>query len=234
MKTPPTVIAILALLVCGTAALMFFLHRDTTVSPVACTLDAMQCPDGSYVGRSGPECTFAPCPQHTEEPSHDALIVITEPRVGAALTSPVHVSGKARGHWFFEGSAPVSITDWDGKIIGEGYVTAEGDWMTTDFVSFSGTITYTIDPQTPYDRGTMIFKKDNPSGLPEYDDARELPIIFSELSAPNTVPVLPPDDGGMVFCTMDAMLCPDGSSVGRVPPSCAFAPCPSTEVLEVQ
>lgn len=27
-------------------------------------------------------------------------------------------------------------------------------------------------------------------------------------------------------CTQDAKLCPDGSYVSRVPPSCAFAPCP--------
>ena len=29
---------------------------------VACTMDAKMCPDGSYVGRSGPACEFAPCP----------------------------------------------------------------------------------------------------------------------------------------------------------------------------
>lgn len=29
--------------------------------PVACTLEAMMCPDGSYVGRSGPNCEFI-CP----------------------------------------------------------------------------------------------------------------------------------------------------------------------------
>ena len=29
-----------------------------------------------------------------------------------------------------------------------------------------------------------------------------------------------------VACTMDAKLCPDGSYVGRVPPSCEFAACP--------
>jgi hypothetical protein len=29
-----------------------------------------------------------------------------------------------------------------------------------------------------------------------------------------------------VGCTMDAKECPDGSFVGRVPPSCEFAPCP--------
>lgn len=33
-----------------------------TPSPVACTMEAKLCPDGSYVGRSGPNCEFAPCP----------------------------------------------------------------------------------------------------------------------------------------------------------------------------
>lgn len=33
----------------------------------------------------------------------------------------------------------------------------------------------------------------------------------------------------MVFCTADAMLCPDGSYVGRVPPTCEFAACPIPE-----
>lgn len=31
-----------------------------------------------------------------------------------------------------------------------------------------------------------------------------------------------------VACTMDAMVCPDGSSVGRIPPSCEFAACPAS------
>ncbi len=31
-------------------------------SMVACTMEAKQCPDGSYVGRSGPNCEFTPCP----------------------------------------------------------------------------------------------------------------------------------------------------------------------------
>lgn len=32
-----------------------------------------------------------------------------------------------------------------------------------------------------------------------------------------------------VMCTMDAKLCPDGSSVGRSGPNCEFAPCPDEE-----
>lgn len=30
-------------------------------APVACTEEAKQCLDGSYVGREGPNCEFAPC-----------------------------------------------------------------------------------------------------------------------------------------------------------------------------
>lgn len=32
---------------------------------IACTADAKVCPDGSYVGREGPNCEFAPCPNET-------------------------------------------------------------------------------------------------------------------------------------------------------------------------
>lgn len=34
------------------------------------------------------------------------------------------------------------------------------------------------------------------------------------------------DEGEGVFCTLDAKICPDGSSVGRTGPNCEFAPCP--------
>ena len=36
-----------------------------------------------------------------------------------------------------------------------------------------------------------------------------------------------------VACTMDALICPDGTAVGRVPPSCEFEACPSEENNEV-
>ena len=45
---------------------------------------------------------------------------------------------------------------------------------------------------------------------------------------------VPKDQG--VMCTADALLCPDGSAVGRMPPNCEFAPCPngsSTETAPV-
>lgn len=53
------------------------------------------------------------------------------------------------------------------------------------------------------------------SGPPTKQDIRE---------QTNTFPTAQPSTG--TVCTMDAKMCPDGSYVGRVPPSCNFAPCP--------
>jgi membrane-bound inhibitor of C-type lysozyme len=36
-----------------------------------------------------------------------------------------------------------------------------------------------------------------------------------------------------VACTLDAKICPDGSAVGRVAPSCEFAACPTTPIAYV-
>jgi hypothetical protein len=33
---------------------------------VACTMEAKLCPDGSAVGRTGPNCEFAPCPENND------------------------------------------------------------------------------------------------------------------------------------------------------------------------
>ncbi len=45
------------------AVMLFF--GCTQIEPgdqIACTMEAKLCSDGSYVGRSGPNCEFAPCP----------------------------------------------------------------------------------------------------------------------------------------------------------------------------
>lgn len=145
---------------------------------IACTMDARVCPDGSAVGRVGPNCEFAPCPE--ESPESD-LIRVTAPTPQSTITSPVTITGMARGTWFFEASFPISIVNWDGLIIGEGVATAQSEWMTEDFVPFSASIAYTLDPQTPYNRGAIILRKDNPSGLPENDDAIEIPVLLGEI-----------------------------------------------------
>lgn len=106
------------------------------------------------------------------------LIAVSLPPANGMVASPMTVRGEARGQWYFEASFPITVVDWDGVIIGEGYAQAQGDWMTTEYVPFKGTVTFTVPDNTPYRRGAVIFKKDNPSGLPEYDDAFELPVLF--------------------------------------------------------
>jgi len=36
-----------------------------------------------------------------------------------------------------------------------------------------------------------------------------------------------------IACTQEAKICPDGSSVGRIPPNCEFAECPTTTTKEI-
>lgn len=105
-------------------------------------------------------------------------ITVEEPTPMSSVSSPIQLRGEAWGPWFFEASAPVVITNWNGLIIGEGYITAEGDWMTEDFVPFSGEVSYTREANSAYASGTIIFQKSNASGLPENDAAVEIPIIL--------------------------------------------------------
>jgi hypothetical protein len=124
----------------------------------------------------------APAPGTSATPAGTSpatrLPTINFPRRGGTITSPVTVSGDAPGTWFFEGSFPVVVVDWDGKVIGNGHVTAQENWMTTNYVPFSGVIEFTVDPSAPYHTGSVIFQKDNPSGLPQNDAALEVPVSF--------------------------------------------------------
>lgn len=44
------------------------------ISPKACTEEAKICPDGSSVGRTGPNCEFAACPSSSPRESGDKLV----------------------------------------------------------------------------------------------------------------------------------------------------------------
>jgi hypothetical protein len=84
--------------------------------------------------------------------SAQELIRVEQPVREARINSPLQITGQARGQWFFEADAPVVLTDWDGRIIAEGYIQAEGDWMTEEFVPFSGTLEFS----PPADTGPQV------------------------------------------------------------------------------
>lgn len=108
------------------------------------------------------------------------LIRLDSPRPGQIIESPLTITGEARGVWFFEASFPVVLTDWDGLIIAQGIAQAQSNWMTNDFVPFQATLTFTVDKNAYSNRGALILRKDNPSGLPEHDDALEIPVLLDK------------------------------------------------------
>ncbi len=185
MKSIHYIFGLILLLAIIGAAGIYINGKKESGEVLACTMEAQICPDGSAVGRTGPNCSFAPCPTGEAQVPDDVndmieskadLIVVSSPKPNTTVSSPLTITGKARGTWFFEASFPITIVDWDGLIIGEGIATADGEWMTTEFVPFTATISYDLPLNAPYTRGTLILMKDNPSGLPENDDALEIPV----------------------------------------------------------
>ena len=103
------------------------------------------------------------------------LIVVDQPKPGATISRSLTVSGQARGNWFFEASFPIEVVDPNGAILLNTYMEAQGEWMTTEFVPFSRTVTI---PGTYTGPATLILRKDNPSGLPEHDASVSMPVTI--------------------------------------------------------
>ena len=113
-----------------------------------------------------------PLPQATT----DERIRVTVPLPNATVGSPLTIRGEARGNWYFEASFPVRLRDGNGKELAVAPAQAQGEWMTTEFVPFEVTLTFTA-PET--ETGTLILEKDNPSGLPEHDASISIPVRFA-------------------------------------------------------
>lgn len=156
---------------------------------VMCTMDAQLCPDGSYVGRTGPNCEFV-CPvgavsttTAADVPVVGSVIQVTAPLAGDVVSSPLRITGQARGQWYFEATFPVELRAYDDRVIAEGYATAAGDWMTTDFVPFDAEVffsnPYEVGAVAATKVGTLVLKKHNASGEAQYDHEVAIPVRFA-------------------------------------------------------
>ncbi len=129
---------------------------------------------------------LVPAPGKVKAPTGDSVsstpaslpdvITVDTPLPNASVSSPMGVTGKARGNWYFEASAPYQLKDATGQVIAQGHIDALGDWMTTDFVPFSAKITYPAQPAGSV--GTLVLMNDNPSGLPENQKQLVIPVKF--------------------------------------------------------
>lgn len=93
----------------------------------------------------------------------------------------VEVSGMVVGHWFFEADFPAEIWDQQGRRLALGIARAEGEWMTSDLVPFR--IVFEVERPLP-EEIILVLLKDNPTGLPEHDDALAWPFFINDLEPP--------------------------------------------------
>lgn len=103
------------------------------------------------------------------------LIKVDSPQLNETIQSSYTIKGQARGYWFFEASFPIKLLDENGNIITQTIAQAQSDWMTEDFVPFEAVLTFSVPKDQ---KGTLVLKKDNPSGLPENDAQIQIPVIL--------------------------------------------------------
>lgn len=146
-------------------------------------------------------------------PIDNTLIRVTNPQPDQDIESPIVVSGKAKGYWFFEGTFPVKLLDENGNIITQTFAQAKGDWMTEDFVEFESVLTFTVSKNQ---KGTLILEKDNPSGLPENAKEIKIPVNLktseTKTGQLRTVPLyyynpkLDKDGVGNILCSKNGLV----------------------------
>ena len=109
-------------------------------------------------------------------PAPNDLIRVDSPRSGDRVASPLVVRGSARGTWYFEATFPVTLLDARGTVLARSYATAQGEWMTSDFVPFTSTLTF---PTPTTADGTLVLDAANASGDPARAQSVRVPVKFA-------------------------------------------------------
>jgi hypothetical protein len=113
-----------------------------------------------------------PQPSLTYKNTTKEKIIVDTPYPDAVVGKEFSVIGQAAG-WYFEGVFPIDVLDKDGKVLWQGPAIATKDWMTSELVTFKADVRL---PQDYIGPATLILRKDNPSGDPQYDASASMPI----------------------------------------------------------
>jgi len=92
------------------------------------------------------------------------------------ITSGLTVEGKVKGNWFFEASFPVEIYDANNKKLAMVLAQTKENWMTAETISFFAKLNF---PKPTTEQGFVVFRKDNPSALPQHDREFRVKVKFS-------------------------------------------------------
>ncbi|MEK7681154.1 MAG: GerMN domain-containing protein [Patescibacteria group bacterium] len=122
-----------------------------------------------------PSATSTPA---TTTPILSGLIISEPTGANPAVSSPLKISGYVNGDgWFgFEGQVgSVKLVDEIGNVLAQKPLTAITEWMTTT-VKFETSLEFNnLSAQT----GKLIFRNENPAGMPEMEKEFVLPVKFS-------------------------------------------------------
>jgi len=167
---------LIALLVVGGAFFLYEKHDGddghivATSTPVIITSSSTPATSSTSTSATG----------GNSPPVSTSDIKVTYPKSGQTVSSPLSLAGEARGTWFFEATAPVVLKDASGKTIAQGHINATGDWMTTNFVPFTGSLTWTASSTGTSTKATLVFMNDNPSGDPKLQKSVSIPVVLSK------------------------------------------------------
>lgn len=137
---------------------------------------SLWCPTCREWFKPEPVATSTPVSKLPAGLPNSEMITDISVTAGATIASPLTITGKARGPWYFEASFPITIVDANGQTVVQSHAEAQGEWMTENWVPFTAVINFTSPGAGT--AGKVILHKDNPSGLPENDAQVEIPIIF--------------------------------------------------------
>ena len=140
-----------------------------------------------------------------QEPE-ETLIKVDNPRANETIQSPYTIKGQARGYWFFEASFPIKLLDENGDVIAQTIAQAQGEWMTENFVFFEAMLTFSVAKDQ---NGTLVFQKDNPSGLPKNDAQIRIPVVLKASKTVNLYyynPNLDKNSHGNILCSRQGLV----------------------------
>ncbi|CAB9523274.1 chitinase [Seminavis robusta] len=168
--------------------------------PVPCTLELRVCPDGSSVGRTGPDCQFEPCPT-VEPPQSDGFcpFEVIECEDGSIVRRVPPDCDFA--------PCPTGVCTQDVKECPNGDFVGRDPGNNCEYYPCQNQpVPCTLELRVCPD-GSSVGRMG--------PDCQFEPCLIVE----------PPQSDG--FCPFEVIECEDGSIVRRIPPDCNFAPCPT-------
>jgi len=177
MKIKTILILLTALILVSMATSCIILNRVQATSEESASDDSRQA-TASKDEETDETNTEAGTSGDGKDNEADALsdqIIVFTPLPDQLITSPLIITGEARGTWFFEANFPVSLLDSNENVLALHYAATEEEWMTEDFISFTATIKFE-DPETA--TGFLILDKNNPSDIRGYDAQIIIPVRF--------------------------------------------------------